>query len=356
MSLPLALCKVSPTFFQKNPRSAEIALQPIKNGEDLLRVMVSKNFIRAAGRLVGAYRFLGNKRMVSELLKGLNTANMRIQETNPFVSETSLLLNTSLKSPYAMRIISMWHQYRQDVIKYFPKPPGLPANIKNYLEQVEEKYTQDAYHSLSIEGYQVNPKLIEKVKKSGWQPDSEEDESQQHNTLAARGYYEAFLLVKESLGKILSGITPGKVIESDLSEWYRGLFNPNQALGIITSSDLFGYRCHQVYIRNSRHTPFPPHVLTDAMEALFTCLKEEEHAGVRAILGHFIFVFIHPYMDGNGRIGRFLMNTMLGSGGYPWIIVHSDSRIQYLHALEEASTKGNIIPFAQFLCQELSSI
>jgi hypothetical protein len=38
-------------------------------------------------------------------------------------------------------------------------------------------------------------------------------------------------------------------------------------------------------------------------------------AGVRVVLGHFIFVYIHPYMDGNGRMGRFLMNVMLAGGG-----------------------------------------
>jgi Fic family protein len=39
---------------------------------------------------------------------------------------------------------------------------------------------------------------------------------------------------------------------------------------------------------------------------------------VRAVLGRWLFDYIHPYMDGNGRMARFLMNTMLASGGYPW--------------------------------------
>jgi Fic family protein len=37
---------------------------------------------------------------------------------------------------------------------------------------------------------------------------------------------------------------------------------------------------------------------------------------VRAALGHFLFVYIHPYMDGNGRLARFLMNLMLVDAGY----------------------------------------
>ena len=50
------------------------------------------------------------------------------------------------------------------------------------------------------------------------------------------------------------------------------------------------------------------------------------------------FVYIHPYMDGNGRKGMFLMNVMLASGGYPWTIVPVSRRDDNMAALEQAST------------------
>jgi Fic family protein len=58
---------------------------------------------------------------------------------------------------------------------------------------------------------------------------------------------------------------------------------------------------------------------------------------------------VHPYTDGNGRIGRFLMNTMLASGGYPWTIVPLERRDEYMGALEAASVKQDIKPFAQLI-------
>ena len=67
------------------------------------------------------------------------------------------------------------------------------------------------------------------------------------------------------------------------------------------------------------------------------------------MLGHFIFVYIHPYMDGNGRLGRFLMNVTMASGGYPWIIVPVERRDDYMSALESASVKQDIRPFAAFV-------
>ena len=69
-------------------------------------------------------------------------------------------------------------------------------------------------------------------------------------------------------------------------------------------------------------------------------LPVPEHP-VRVVLGHFMFVYIHPYMDGNGRMGRFLMNLMLASGGYPWTIVPFESRADYMAALDSANIANN---------------
>ena len=68
---------------------------------------------------------------------------------------------------------------------------------------------------------------------------------------------------------------------------------------ILKASDLAGYRTNQVYIKDSKHTPLNKDAVRDAMPVLFDLLKKDSAVGVSAVLGNFIFVYIHPYMDGN---------------------------------------------------------
>lgn len=114
-------------------------------------------------------------------------------------------------------------------------------------------------------------------------------------------------------------------------------------------SELAGYRTSQVYIGQSRHVPLNINAVRDTMPVLFELLKNEPDASVRAVLGHFVFVHIHPYMDGNGRIARFLMNVMLASGGYPWTVIPVEERKKYMDALEKASVDQDIKAFASYI-------
>jgi len=206
---------------------------------------------------------------------------------------------------------------------------------------------------LSIEGYEVDEELIQQVSKNNWNPDLNPGHRKARDILAARGYYEARVEVRNSIEKILGIESPGPTIELDLQKWYRKLFGPSVKVNILREEDLYGYRRNQVFIRGSRHTPLPREALLDAMEAFFECLSGEPHAAVRAILGHFFFVYIHPYMDGNGRLGRFIMNAMLASGGYPWTIIQVKNRVTYFAALESASVSGDVESFTCFVAREM---
>ncbi|MDP1593570.1 MAG: Fic family protein, partial [Gallionella sp.] len=142
---------------------------------------------------------------------------------------------------------------------------------------------------------------------------------------------------------------PGEVIRRDHHDWYRKLFEPSVMSGILEAKHLAGYRSWPVFIRYARHVPPSYESVRDAMPVFFDLISKEPEAAVRAVLGHFIFVYIHPYGDGNGRMARFLMNAMLASGGYPWTVIHVEDRDGYMTALEQASVNGNIKPFADFI-------
>jgi hypothetical protein len=169
--------------------------------------------------------------------------------------------------------------------------------------------------------------------------------------MAARGYWLAFQVVQISVGSVLRGENPGQVADEDHGTWYRELFAPSVTAGLLKPADLAGYRNGQVYIRKSMHVPLNREAVRVAIPALFDLLREETHPAVRVVLGHFVFVYIHPYMDGNGRIGRYLMNVMMASGGYPWTVVPVSDRNTYVNALEKASVGENIAPFADFLAR-----
>lgn len=66
---------------------------------------------------------------------------------------------------------------------------------------------------------------------------------------------------------------------------------------------------------------------------------------------HAEFVRIHPFIDGNGRTGRLLMNYQLLTHGYLPISVAKENRLDYYNALEAFAVNGNLIPFADFVAE-----
>lgn len=349
-----ALIRVPESFFIRNPIETQVALAGIRDVSGLLRTLLDGGHSAIAGRLVGALRRVGRAEQADEILSAMRAAGYDVRESDPFeVAQRVFRIGAATVVPIVDRLQAMWTASRDAVLKCFPKPPGLPRNKRAYLSFVDEIYQSDAYHSLSIEGYRVSPELIERVMSGAWDPAHREADRQSRDALAARGYWQAFQKIKGAVSKVLAGENPGAVARTDHREWYRELFEPCVASGLIAASALAGYRNDAVYLRNSRYLPPRWEAVRDAMPALFDLIEAEPEPSVRAVLGHWLFGYIHPYPDGNGRMARFLMNVLLASGGYPWTVVRVEDRAAYLGALDRASIDVDVRPFATLIAERV---
>lgn len=344
-----ALVFSSPAFFQSSALEARTVLSGIRDANDVLAVVADGGNSVRAGRIAGALRSIGRGEMADQIVSFMRRVGYNTQEENPFLDSYAIALPET--SPYATRIRLMWEQMRRQILDLQHLIPASSDKqpLEGVLGRMDAQYVLDSYHSLSIEGYRVTEGLLERVRSGNWNPAKDASDADRRNALAARGYYQAYQLVRQSVAEIYEGSNAGEVFTRQHSDWHFQLFEPCVQAGIVKVSDLLGYRTHQVYIRGSRHTPLNPDAVSDAMHALCDLMQQEPNAFVRALLGHFFFVYIHPYMDGNGRTARFVMNVQLISGGYPWVVVPVDRREEYMQALEKASAEGDITSFLRFI-------
>jgi len=349
-TLQAALVRVQPSFFQRHPVEAQVALAGIRDVSELLTLLLEGDHTTVAGRLVGALRRIGRDGMASEISETMTLAGHRIREVDPFEVNQQFPEILPRTPAVAARLMGMWTTMRGSVIERFPEPTMKDVSSEKYLQFVENIYGEDAYHSLSIEGYRVTAELIERVRTGEWDPEGNQADREARDALAVRGYWLAFQQVKDAVHDILLQPDAVAAIVGDQHRaWYRSLFQPAVTAGILRPADLAGYRSNPVYIQNSRHVPPRVDLVGEAMSALFDLMRDEEEASVRAVLGHWMLGYIHPFPDGNGRIARFLMNAMLASGGFPWTVIRSEDREAYMAAMEEASVRGDIATFADFI-------
>jgi fido (protein-threonine AMPylation protein) len=348
-----ALVKATEAFFGRKPIETQVVLAGLPDGGDVLRLLLNGGRTAKAGQVAGAFRRIGRAEISDEIVSAMKAAGYDVREADPFDRDQAFGRLPVAVAPIVGRMKAMWESMRGTVVEMFPKAPGLPEDKKAYLRFVDDIYKSDAYHSLSIEGYSVTPALIERVREGNWDPAHHDEDRKNRDALAARGYWQAFQNVKGTVSEIIAGGSAGSLARAAHRDWYRELFQPCVAAGVIPAGALAGYRNDAVYLRTSRYVPPRWEAVRDAMPALFGHLENEPDPGVRAVLGHWLFGYIHPYPDGNGRMARFLMNAMLASGGYPWTVIRVEDRDTYLAALDRASIDMNIGPFAAFIAERV---
>jgi Fic family protein len=179
------------------------------------------------------------------------------------------------------------------------------------------------------------------------------------------------LTLRETADLLEEGITPGnkpvdhvKEAEAHKAIFYKMLeekkdldldtiLSWHHRLFIDTKFDIAGsIRNTSVAISGSSFVPPPAIELETLLDEFFNWYEKSKairHPVVLAALTHLRFVTIHPFVDGNGRISRIIMNHVLHHSGYPMIFIEYRNRRSYYTALERSQTLGQDYIFVRFL-------
>jgi len=142
--------------------------------------------------------------------------------------------------------------------------------------------------------------------------------------------------------------------EEPLSEWQIKNLHRLVLKGI---DDAYAgvYRDQQVFIAGAAHVPPAPYLIPEQMERLMEWYETDAtslHPAERGALLHGKFVGIHPFIDGNGRVSRLLLNLELMKSGYPPIVIRVENRLSYYNALDRAHTSGEYADFIDLVATE----
>jgi len=114
------------------------------------------------------------------------------------------------------------------------------------------------------------------------------------------------------------------------------------------------YRLRKVHIGGASFVPPKPDLIPKLMDEFIKWLNENKKMNIAdfVALAHEKFVFIHPFIDGNGRAARLLVNLLLMQKGFQPIVILKTERKKYIRTLEQAH-KENYAPFVNFIARNM---
>ena len=135
-----------------------------------------------------------------------------------------------------------------------------------------------------------------------------------------------------------------------MTEW--NIKNIHQlVLKDIDNENVGKYRDENVRIMGANHIPPDYLIIPELMEELILRYEDwkKYHPIIRAALIHGELVKIHPFVDGNGRTSRLVMNLSLMNDGYVPVIIKKDKRLEYYNDLDKAHTTGDYTDFVKLI-------
>lgn len=140
--------------------------------------------------------------------------------------------------------------------------------------------------------------------------------------------------------------------KTEITEW--NIKNLHQLILKGIDDDNAGkYRNQNVTISGANHIPPEYVVVPELMEKLIINYEDwdDYHPIIRAALLHGELVKIHPFIDGNGRTSRLIMNMELMSCGYVPVIIKKENRLKYYEALDKGHTTKDYTDFVKLVAE-----
>ncbi len=139
----------------------------------------------------------------------------------------------------------------------------------------------------------------------------------------------------------------GKITEKDILKLHHLFYHR------IDEKNAGTYRNVQVFISGTDFVPPKPELVATEMKKMLQEFSSNEkimHPVLSASFLHRRFVEVHPFIDGNGRVARLLMNLVLVRHAYPVTVIPPVRRADYMNALREVN-RGNNVPFDTFIVE-----
>lgn len=230
---------------------------------------------------------------------------------------------------------SKLNHLKQTLDSYRPLPKEIVSNLH------EDLVLRWTYNSIAIEGNTLTLKetkvALEGITVGG---------KTMREHFEAINHREAIYFVEDLVTKV-----------EPLSEWQIKSIH-QLILKNIDNSNAGVYRKINVVLSGADHVP-PDAVHVESEMQAFICWYKNEAASLhpveRAARVHADFVKIHPFVDGNGRTSRLLMNLELIKDGYPPVVFPVEKRLEYYEALDKAHTNNDYEPFLSLIFDVVES-
>lgn len=211
----------------------------------------------------------------------------------------------------------------------------IPRTNAAMKRMMRESYVEHIYHTVAIEGNTMNLMQTRSILETHMAVSGKS--VMEHNEIlgldAALRFINTTLIHK-----------PTPLAASDVVEIHRRVF------GYVDPIEAGRYRRTQVYVGG--FVPCMPNDIEREMQEFTDWLALEStqrvHPVELAALVHYKFIIIHPFIDGNGRTARILMNLILMRAGFPPVIIKLDERARYYETLKLAND-GDLRPFIRFV-------